>query len=87
MKNYSTTIIIIESQEDRKNFYLSNGIKPPNKFCAAVKGCFNGNHCSTVFAIPEGNESINDAAIRVIQEETDDTILFERNAKSKALKS
>lgn len=86
MKNYNYALTIIESQEDRKNFYLSNGIKPPNKFCAAVKGCFNGTHCSTLFAIPEASESIHDAAIRVIQDEVDDTIIFDKNAKSKVLK-
>ena len=86
MKNYNYAPTIIESQEDRKNFYLSHGIKPPNKFCAAVKGCFNGTHCSTLFAIPEGSESIHDAAIRVIQDEVDDAIIFEKNAKSKVLK-
>ena len=86
MKNYNYSMTTIESQEDRKNFYLSNGIKPPNKFCAAVKGCFNGQHCSTLFAVPEGNESLHDAAIRVIQDEVDDTTIFEKNAKSRVLK-
>ena len=39
-----------------------------------------------LFAIPEGSESIHDAAIRVVQDEVDDAIIFEKNAKSKVLK-
>jgi len=86
MKHDSYSITTIESQKDRQDFYLSNGVKPPNKYCAFVKGCIGGDHCSGLFAIPENNESIHDAVIRVVQEEINDKSIFEDNAKSKALK-
>lgn len=75
MKNYNYSVVIIETDEDRKSFYMATGFKPP-KGAAMVKGCFDGQECSQVMAMRKNGESYNDAISRVTQDEIDDETLF-----------
>ncbi len=76
MKNYNYSVVIIESEEDRKTYYMANAFKPPVNV-AMIKGCFSGEECSTVMAVRKKGESYNDAISRVVQDEINDATLFE----------
>lgn len=75
MKNYNYNVVIIETEEDRKSYYMANAFKPPLNV-AMVKGCFSGEDCSTVMAVRRNGESYNDAVSRVVQDEINDSTLF-----------
>ncbi len=77
MKNYNYTVTIIETEEDRKAYYMSMGIKPPLN-CALVKGCFSGEDCSTIIVVRRLGESYNDAISRCVQDEINDSTLFKK---------
>lgn len=75
MKNYNYSVVIIETEEDRKAFYMSTGFKPPLG-AAMVKGCFDGEDCSMILVMRNKGESYNDAINRVVETEIDDETLF-----------
>lgn len=76
MKNYNYSVVIIENEECRKKHYMSTGFKPPIG-AAMVKGCFDGEDCSTIMVLRAKGESYNDAINRGVQDEIDDPTLFE----------
>lgn len=75
MQLHNLTITIIETEEDRNKYYLSTGFKPPCN-TAMVKGCFNGEDCSTVLVQPKKAESYFGAIERTLQDELNDETLF-----------
>jgi len=77
MKNYNYTVVVIETEEDRKAYYAANAFKPPLG-AAMVKGCFTGENCSNVLVERKKGESYNDAISRVVQDEIDDETLFKK---------
>ena len=81
MKNYNYNVVIIETEEDRKAYYMSMGVKPPLS-AALVKGCFSGEDCSTIIVERRGGESYNDAISRGVQDEINDETLFKKLPKA-----
>jgi len=77
MKNYNYSVVIIETEEDRKSYYMSMGLKPP-LHSALVKGCFSGEECSTIIVERRKGESYNDAISRGVQDEINDETLFKK---------
>lgn len=76
MKNHSFTVVLIESEDDRKAHYLATGFKP-DLGAAMVKGCFGGETCSNIQVLRNKNESYIQAISRRVQDEIDEPTLFQ----------